>query len=109
MSYDRLYQMPFIKIYQAYLNKLIRKNHKEEALLSLLESFSGYPKETLMSVIKEKTVKDFFTELPKQDEIASQVTGVICGIRVELIKNTLDRRIRALDKLVDNLSKEKQK
>lgn len=34
-----------------------------------------------------------------------QITGVICGYRVEEIKNPLTQQLRYLDKLVDELAK----
>jgi hypothetical protein len=35
------------------------------------------------------------------------VTGVVCGVRVEDVKEPLMREIRRLDKLVDELAKGK--
>jgi hypothetical protein len=35
------------------------------------------------------------------------IKGVICGYRIEEIENTLTKKIRYLDKLVDELSKGK--
>jgi len=35
------------------------------------------------------------------------ITGVVCGIRVEEIKEPLMREIRYLDKLIDELAKGK--
>ncbi len=37
----------------------------------------------------------------------SKITGVICGYRVEQIKDKLMQQIRYLDKLVDELAKGK--
>jgi hypothetical protein len=37
----------------------------------------------------------------------SQITGVICGYRVEEIEDKLMQKIRYLDKLVDELAKGK--
>ncbi len=38
---------------------------------------------------------------------ASEITGVICGMRVEEIEDPLMQKIRYLDKLVDELAKGK--
>lgn len=35
----------------------------------------------------------------------AQVTGVVCGVRVEAVEDPLMRKIRQLDKLVDELAK----
>ena len=36
-----------------------------------------------------------------------KITGVVCGVRVEKVENSLMRDIRYLDKLVDELAKGK--
>jgi hypothetical protein len=36
---------------------------------------------------------------------ASKITGVICGVRIEEIEDPLMRKIRYMDKLVDELAK----
>ncbi len=36
-----------------------------------------------------------------------KITGVVCGVRVENVENSLMRDIRYLDKLVDELAKGK--
>ncbi|RMD65800.1 DUF2200 family protein, partial [Candidatus Pacearchaeota archaeon] len=38
---------------------------------------------------------------------ARLIKGVICGYRIEEIKNPLTRKVRYLDKLVDELAKGK--
>jgi hypothetical protein len=39
---------------------------------------------------------------------SSLITGVVCGVRVEEIEDPLMRKIRYLDKLVDELAKGKK-
>jgi hypothetical protein len=39
---------------------------------------------------------------------AQLITGVICGYRIEEIENSLTRRVRYLNKLVDELAKGKE-
>jgi hypothetical protein len=36
---------------------------------------------------------------------AGRITGVICGVRIEEIEDPLMRKVRYLDKLVDELAK----
>ena len=47
----------------------------------------------------------FFADAPALNPVREQVTGLICGIRVEEIADPLMREIRILDKLVDELAK----
>ena len=49
----------------------------------------------------------FFAEAPQMNPNASRITGVICGYRIEDIEDQLMRRIRYLDKLVDELARGK--
>jgi len=56
--------------------------------------------------IKEQvSFEIFFDEAPELNPNVSEITGVICGYRVEEIENPLMQKIRYLDKLVDELAK----
>ena len=50
---------------------------------------------------------DFFRNAPELNENRKLIKGVVCGVRVEEIEDTLMREIRYLDKLVDELAKGK--
>ncbi|HVL29238.1 MAG TPA: DUF2200 family protein, partial [Sphingomicrobium sp.] len=52
-------------------------------------------------------MRTFFESAPAPNPARSQVTGVICGDRVETIEEPVKREIRYLDKLVDELAKGK--
>ena len=49
----------------------------------------------------------FFDEAPAIHPNAGMVKGVVCGVRVEDVPDPLMKRIRQLDKLVDELAKGK--
>ena len=52
-----------------------------------------------------------FEEFFKQANLppnANQIKGLICGYRIEEIENPLTRKVRYLDKLVDELAKGKK-
>jgi hypothetical protein len=69
---------------------------------------TGYDDSDLQSQI-EKNVdyKTFFNEAPQMNPNADKIKGVICGYRVEEIKDPLMQKIRWLDKLIDELAKGK--
>ena len=50
---------------------------------------------------------DFFRQAPAMNPNQEKITGVVCGVRVENVENSLMRDIRYLDKLVDELAKGK--
>ena len=52
------------------------------------------------------TFEGFFT-VARLNPNASLITGVVCGVRVEDVDDPLMRKIRYLDKLVDELAKGK--
>ena len=67
---------------------------------------TGYSAKALARQIKEKKdFETFFSEAPALNPNVSKITGVVCGVRVEEIENPLMRKIRYMDKLVDELAK----
>ena len=50
---------------------------------------------------------DFFRQAPAMNPNREKITGVVCGVRVENVENSLMRDIRYLDKLVDELARGK--
>jgi hypothetical protein len=49
----------------------------------------------------------FFAQAPVMNPNCSLIKGVICGVRIEEIEDPLMRKIRYLDKLIDELAKGK--
>ena len=47
----------------------------------------------------------FFGRAPKLNPNAKLIKGVVCGVRVEDVGDPLMRKIRYLDKLIDELAK----
>ena len=47
----------------------------------------------------------FFAEAPALNPARDQVTGSVCGVKVQEVEDPLMRLIRILDKLVDELAK----
>ena len=53
------------------------------------------------------TYAEFFNNAPAYNPRAKLITGSVCGVKVEAIKDPLMKKIRQLDKLVDELAKGK--
>ncbi len=49
----------------------------------------------------------FLAEAPALHPNSSLIKGVVCGVRVEDVEDPLMRKIRYLDKLIDELAKGK--
>ena len=100
MTDHKIYEMPFADIFPHYVAKIERKgrNISENYSEDLLEKV----------IIKKISFREFFDGAPNLNSKRNQITGVICGVRVENIEEDLMREIRYLDKLVDELAKGKK-
>lgn len=101
--------MSFGSVYPLYITKVERKGRTKAELDEVIYWLTGYTKKGLEGVIKKQTdFETFFAEAPKMNPLRSLVKGVVCGVRVEDIKEPTMREIRYLDKLVDELAKGKK-
>ena len=50
---------------------------------------------------------DFLSNAPAWNPRSDLITGTICGVRVETIDDPLTKKMRQIDKLVDELAKGK--
>jgi hypothetical protein len=108
MDNARVYRMSFASVYPHYVNKVEKKGRTKEELHEVIFWLTGYDKKSLEKIIADKTdFETFFAKAPKMNPNASKITGVICGYRVEEIKEPLMQKLRWLDKLVDELAKGK--
>ena len=55
----------------------------------------------------ENDLETFFDQAPAFHPKSSLIKGVVCGVRVEEVEDPLMRKIRYLDKLIDELAKGK--
>lgn len=108
MKNEKLFEMAFAKVYPAYINKVERKGRSKTELDEVIRWLTGYTQTQLENQIeKGASFQSFFEDAPQMNPNASKVTGVICGWRVEDIANPLLKKIRILDKLIDELAKGK--
>lgn len=106
MNNNRLFQMPFSKIYALYSQKIGKKGRQQSELDAVIFWLTGYNPNTLQHVLdSDIPLKSFFEDSPNFNQNAKLITGLICGYRVENIEDPLLQKIRYLDKLVDELDK----
>ena len=106
MEKHRIYTMAFSSVYPHYLNKAERKGRTKKEVDQVICWLTGYTPRALAAQIKKKVdFETFFDEAPELHPNASKITGVICGVRIEDIDDPLMRKIRYMDKLVDELAK----
>ena len=68
---------------------------------------AGFTKAQVEKHIEKKATFEAFFDAAELNPNASSIKGVICGYRVEEIENPLTRKVRYLDKLVDELARGK--
>lgn len=100
--------MSFASVYPHYINKAEKKGRTQDEVNQIIFWLTGYDAMGLQRILDNKTdFETFFTEAPLIHPNAVKITGVICGYRIEEIEDDLMRKIRYLDKLIDELAKGK--
>ena len=103
---ERVFNMSFAGVYPHYVTKVEKKGRTTEELHEVIYWLTGYNEKALQKIIDNKvSFRDFFEKAPKLNPNASKITGVICGYRIEDIEDPLMKKLRYLDKLVDELAK----
>ena len=106
MDNHRIFKMSFAAVYPHYVQKAERKGRTKKEVDQVICWLTGYTPRALATQIKErKDLEAFFSEAPSLHPNAGTITGVICGVRIQDIEHPLMRKIRYMDKLVDELAK----
>ena len=106
MEKHRVFRMSFASVYPHYVQKAEKKGRTRKDVDEVICWLTGYSPQALAAQItQKKDFETFFGEAPALHPNAPKITGVICGVRIEEIADPLMRKIRYLDKLVDELAK----
>ncbi len=107
-NWERVYKMSFASVYPQYVAKAEKKGRTQAEVDEVIRWLTGYSQAQLEAEILAGTdMRTFFESAPQANPARSLITGMICGYRVEEIEEPLQREIRYLDKLVDELAKGK--
>ena len=103
-------ELSFTSIYPLYVQKIEKKGRTVKELNKIIEWLTGYNESEIKKMQNKKTTFKEFFENAVINPKANLIKGVICGYRIEEIKDTfhLYRNCRYLDKLIDELSKGKE-
>lgn len=74
-------------------------------MLQVIEWLTGFNEEKIKQLIDEKVTFETFFEKANLNPNAHLITGVICGYRIEDLQNPLTKKVRYLDKIIDELAK----
>lgn len=106
MPRQTVFDMPFTKVYTALVTKAERKGRTRAEVDEVVSWLTGYtPDEIDVLLSSETTYGDFLGNAPAYNPASELITGKVCGVQVESIEDPLMRRVRQLDKLVDELAK----
>jgi|SRR5687767_14105335 hypothetical protein len=104
---QRVAKMTFASVYPMYVEKVEKKGRTKEELHQVIKWLTGFDNKKLQALIKEKATFETFFQEAALNPNAGLITGVICGYRIEEIKDPFMRKVRYLDKVVDELAKGK--
>lgn len=108
MPKNYVFAMKFAKVYPLYVQKAERKNRTKEEVDQIICWLTGYDQAGLQRQIdQESDLETFFAQSPRFHPNSVLIKGVVCGVRVEEVEDPLMRKIRYLDKLIDELAKGK--
>ena len=108
MTEHRIYTTSFSSVYPHYVTKAEKKGRTKAEVDEIIRWLTGYSQKKLESQLKRQTdFATFFEEAPQLNPSRTLIKGVVCGVRIEDIKEPTMREIRYLDKLVDELAKGK--
>ena len=101
MPRQSVFDMKVSKVYPLLVAKAEKKGRTRAEVDEVTSWLTGYDMET---TDLDVTYAEFFDNAPAYNPRAELITGKICGIRVETIEDPLMKKIRQLDKLVDELA-----
>ncbi|MGV3772009.1 MAG: DUF2200 domain-containing protein [Verrucomicrobiales bacterium] len=104
----KIYTMSFGRVYPLYVAKVEKKGRTKAEVDEIIRWLTGYSQAELEAHLQKQTnFESFFAEAPQLNPSRTLITGVVCGVKVQEIKEPLMREIRFLDKLIDELAKGK--
>jgi hypothetical protein len=104
----RVYGVSFASVYPLYIKKAEAKGRTKAEVDEIICWLTGHTASSLKKALAANLdLETFYSEAPRFQPKAKLITGVVCGVRVEDIEDKTMRRLRYLDKLIDELAKGK--
>lgn len=108
MNNDKIHHMKVASVYPLYIAKAERKGRTAAEVDQIILWLTGHDDNSFRAALEDDVdFAQFFTDAPALNPIRKQITGVICGVRVEDIVDPITQEVRYLDKLIDELAKGK--
>ncbi len=108
MPGHRIFATQFASVYRLYVQKAERKGRTKDEVDQIICWLTGYDPAGLRRQIElGSDFETFFARAPALHPNSALIRGVVCGVRVEEVEDPLMRKIRYLDKLIDELARGK--
>ena len=104
MPKQSIFDMKVSKIYSLLVAKAERKGRTKDEVDEVIRWLTGYD---MSSADPDITYAEFFNNAPAYNPRAELITGSVCGVKVEAVEDPLMKKVRQLDKLVDELAQGK--
>ena len=104
MPRQSVFDMDFNKVYAALVAKAEKKGRTKAEVDEVIRWLTGY---VSMDILDGLTYGQFLSLAPIWNPRAELITGSVCGVRVEAIEDPQEKKMRQLDKLIDELAKGK--
>ncbi len=100
----RIFTTSVASVYPHYVAKVERKGRTQAELDEVITWLTGFDEATLRSHLEQGTTFEQFFAAASLNPHVDRITGSVCGVKVQEVEDPLMRRIRYLDKLVDELA-----
>ena len=104
MARQSISEMKVYRIYPLLVQKAERKGRTKQEVDELIFWLTGYD---MNEVDMEQSYAEFFDHAPAMNPRAELINGSVCGVKAEEIQDPFMRKVRWLDKLIDELAKGK--
>jgi hypothetical protein len=104
-SVHRIFTTSVASVYPHYVAKAERKGRTRAEVDEVIEWLTGYDGAQLQAHLDDGTTFEEFFAAARLNPHVDQITGSVCGVKVQEVEDPLMRQIRYLDKLVDELAK----
>lgn len=103
----RIFGTPVASVYPHYVAKAERKGRTKDEVDEVIRWLTGYDDAELDRHLGDETSFEDFFAAATLNSHASQITGTVCGVKVQEVEDPLMQKIRYLDLLVDELARGK--
>jgi hypothetical protein len=104
----RVYGISFASVYPLYIKKAEAKGRTKAEVDQIICWLTGHTMTSLKKALAANVdFETFYREAPRFHPKAKLISGVVCGVKVQDIEDKTMRRLRYLDKLIDELAKGK--